>query len=74
MNKKTIVIGAGPAGLMAAATAASLGNEVLVAEKNPQLQKTLSAKKPQPKKKAPAKRPAQVKKTQPKPTNKNTRK
>lgn len=36
MSMKTIVIGAGPAGLMAAITAASSGNEVLVAEKNPQ--------------------------------------
>lgn len=36
MNKRTVVVGAGPAGLMAAAVAASLGNRVLVAEKNPQ--------------------------------------
>ena len=36
MSKKTIVIGAGPAGLTAAAFAALGGNDVLVAEKNPQ--------------------------------------
>lgn len=36
MTKKTIVIGAGPAGLMAAIQAALWGNDVLIAEKNPQ--------------------------------------
>ena len=36
MSKKTIVIGAGPAGLTAAAFAALGGNDVLIAEKNPQ--------------------------------------
>ncbi|MBQ5810097.1 MAG: NAD(P)/FAD-dependent oxidoreductase [Clostridia bacterium] len=36
MEKKTIVVGAGPAGLMAAISAAMGGNSVLVAEKNPQ--------------------------------------
>ncbi len=42
MTKKLVVIGAGPAGIMAAGKAAELGSEVLLLEKNSALGKKLS--------------------------------